>query len=103
MAPTTHLHYAFCWVIPQWIRDTFTAVKASSLSPRAGPSPQVQRPPLPCSGEEPPASCGRRAHDAARTGGARRGECIKTTHTLYSQPPLLDQPDKWVKGIGLSH
>lgn len=43
------------------------------------PVPRANVPPLPsplcaASGEEPPTSCGRQTHDAARTGGACRGE-----------------------------
>lgn len=48
MAPTTHLHYALCWVISRWIRATSTTVTATSPFPchpeTAGPSPRVQCP-----------------------------------------------------------
>lgn len=47
-APKTHLHYALCWVIPQWIKATSTTATATSPLPchlePADPGPQVQCP-----------------------------------------------------------
>lgn len=123
LPPATHLHprRASCWVKP----------RCSSLAWELEPPPPAEPlllllrqpgPPSPSSRSQRPTSApaplqlplGRSAWPAAtdgpkvlvRLGGGGIGGgwgCIKTTHTLYSQPPLLDQPDKWVKGIGLSH